>query len=104
MNRALQRQAPHHRGFAPFGRPRGGSSSMRTAAARSAVRELQAQVASKQRSAVEITREYLQRLRSVEDALGSFITVDDGHALAQARRAGVARGNCGAAGRACLRA
>ncbi|KIY97402.1 aspartyl/glutamyl-tRNA amidotransferase subunit A [Monoraphidium neglectum] len=56
---------------------------MQTRAARSVVRELQQQVAGGQRSAFDVTREYLQQLRSVEDALGSFITVDDEYALAQ---------------------
>ena len=82
MNGTLQQSAIRHRGFTPFRR----ASTMRTSAARSVVRELQQQVAGKQRSAVEVTQEYLRQLRSAEDAVGSFITVDEEHALAQVRR------------------
>ncbi|GBF93284.1 aspartyl glutamyl-tRNA amidotransferase subunit A [Raphidocelis subcapitata] len=53
-------------------------------AARSLVRELQQQVAGRQRSAVEVARDYLDRIRSVEGEVGAFITVDEAHALAQA--------------------
>ena len=49
----------------------------------SVVHEIAQQVASKQRSAVEVTTAYLQQLRSVEDQLGSFLSVDEQHALAQ---------------------
>jgi hypothetical protein len=79
MNGTLQWHAVRHREFTPFKR----ASTMQTRAARSVVRELQQQVAGGQRSAFDVTREYLQQLRSVEDALGSFITVDDEYALAQ---------------------
>ena len=52
----------------------------------SVVLEIAQQVASKQRSAVEVTTAYLQQLRSVEDRLGSFLSVDEQHALAQVVR------------------
>ncbi|KAI8472916.1 MAG: glutamyl tRNA amidotransferase, subunit A [Monoraphidium minutum] len=80
----MQQQALCQRGFTPFA-PARPSSRMATRAAHSVVRELQQQVAGRQRSAVEVTQEYLRQLRSVEDTLGAFITVDDEHALAQAR-------------------
>jgi hypothetical protein len=64
------------------GRPRG--AAMRTgAAARGAVRELQHAVATKQRSAADVARDYLERLRSVEGQVASFITVDEDATLAQ---------------------
>lgn len=47
------------------------------------VREIQEDLRSKQRSAVEITKEWLDRLKGKEEALGSFITVTEEHALAQ---------------------
>ena len=60
-------------------------TSMRLAAgSTSVVADIAAQVASKQRSAVEVTTSYLRQLRSVEDRLGSFLAVDEAHALAQA--------------------
>lgn len=87
MKGTLQQPSIRHRGarfaaFTPFQR-----ANMRTRAAGSVVRELAQQVAGKQRSAVEVTQEYLRQLRSAEDALDSFITVDEEHALAQVRRA-----------------
>lgn len=67
---------------------------MSTRAAHSVVRELQQQVAGGQRSAVEVTQEYLKQLRSVEDKVNSFITVDEEHALAQVRQHVVRNGGC----------
>jgi hypothetical protein len=67
------------------------ASSMRMAASRSLVRELQQQVAGGQRAAVDVTREYLERLRSVEGQVANFITVDEEAALAQVRAAGRSR-------------
>lgn len=49
------------------------------------VREIQEDLKSKQRSAVQVTKEWLDRLKSREEALGSFITVTEEHALAQVR-------------------
>lgn len=53
------------------------------AANSSLLRDIQHQVASKQRSAVEVATTYLRQLRSVEGSVDSFITVDEDHVLAQ---------------------
>ncbi len=52
----------------------------------SVIREIQQQVASKQRSAVEVTSAYLARLRSVEGQVHSFLTVNEEQALEQVTR------------------
>lgn len=58
---------------------------MRAFAAHNSVRSIQHSVANKQQSAVDVTKSYLQQLKSVEDKLNSFLTVDAEHALAQVR-------------------
>jgi len=62
---------------------------------------LGAALAAKQLSSVELTRLFLERIRTLDRKLNAFITVDEDHSLAQARvaderRAG--RGNAPAAG------
>lgn len=45
------------------------------ASPKSVIRQIQADLASKNRSAVEVVDQYLERLNAVEGKLGSFITV-----------------------------
>lgn len=52
----------------------------------SVIRELHQQLTSKERSAVEIAQDYLERLQVLEPKLHSFLTVIADHALAQARQ------------------
>lgn len=49
----------------------------------SLLRSIQHSVASKQLSAVDITKAYLQQINSVEQQLDSFLTVNEGYALQQ---------------------
>lgn len=87
MAHSLHRQAFLAQGaFKPHSKGQQRTSSMRLAAGKTAVlRELAEQVTSKQRSAVEVTTAYLNQLRSVEDRVCSFLTVNEEHALAQVR-------------------
>lgn len=48
-----------------------------------AVRELRDAVAGRRRAAADVAREYLERLRSAEGDVGSFITVDEADVIAQ---------------------
>lgn len=52
----------------------------------SLIRELHRQLTQKDRSAVEITQDYLQRIRALEPVLHSFLTVTEEQAIAQAKR------------------
>ncbi|NJO52846.1 MAG: Asp-tRNA(Asn)/Glu-tRNA(Gln) amidotransferase subunit GatA, partial [Leptolyngbyaceae cyanobacterium RM2_2_4] len=52
----------------------------------SSIRELHRQLTRKERSAVEITQEALERIQAVEPKLHSFLYVTADHALEQARR------------------
>jgi aspartyl-tRNA(Asn)/glutamyl-tRNA(Gln) amidotransferase subunit A len=59
---------------------------MRTKAVHQAVlRTIHGHVSSKQRSAVEVTTQYLEQLKSVEGNVKSFLTVDEQGALKQVR-------------------
>ena len=49
------------------------------------IRELHEQLAKKERSAVEITQSYLDRIRAVDAQVNSFLLVTDDHAIAQAQ-------------------
>lgn len=51
----------------------------------SLIRELNRQLTQKERSAVEITQAYLERIQTLEPTLKSFLTVTEEHAIAQAR-------------------
>jgi aspartyl-tRNA(Asn)/glutamyl-tRNA(Gln) amidotransferase subunit A len=51
----------------------------------STVSELSAALAAKQISSVELTRLFLDRIKGLNARLNAFITVDEGHSLAQAR-------------------
>ncbi|GFR42442.1 hypothetical protein Agub_g3349 [Astrephomene gubernaculifera] len=51
----------------------------------SIIREIQRQIVSKERSAVEITQQYLDAISKADSTVCSFITVDAEQALAQAR-------------------
>jgi aspartyl-tRNA(Asn)/glutamyl-tRNA(Gln) amidotransferase subunit A len=53
----------------------------------STLSELSGALKAKQISSVELTRLYLERIRRLNGELNAFITVDDGHALAEAARA-----------------
>jgi hypothetical protein len=55
------------------------------AASTSVLRTIQHDVATKQRSAVEVATAYLQQLKSVEDQVKSYLTVNEEHVLAQVR-------------------
>lgn len=55
------------------------------AAQASLLKSIQHRVASKQQSAADVTKAYLQQLQSVENRLNSFLTVNEEHALAQVR-------------------
>lgn len=52
----------------------------------SLIRELHRQLTQKERSAVEITQAYLQRIQTLEPTLHSFLTVTEGAAIAQAKQ------------------
>lgn len=57
---------------------------MRVFAAQGALlRSIQHTVASRQQSAVDVTKAYLQQLKSVEPIINSFLTVNEEHAIAQ---------------------
>lgn len=62
-----------------------------------AVQTVRQHVASKTRSAREVTQQYLQSIAATEAQLGSFITVDEADALQQVQAA--LRGLAGGAGR-----
>ncbi len=49
------------------------------------IRELHNQLVTKERSAVEITQAYLDRIQAVDDQVNSFLLVTSDHALAQAK-------------------
>ena len=49
------------------------------------IRELHEQLVKKERSAVEITQSYLDRIRAVDAQVNSFLLVTDDHAIAQAK-------------------
>ena len=49
------------------------------------IRELHAQLVTKERSAVEITQAYLDRIQAVDDQVNSFLLVTADHAIAQAK-------------------
>jgi aspartyl-tRNA(Asn)/glutamyl-tRNA(Gln) amidotransferase subunit A len=49
------------------------------------IRELHAQLVKKERSAVEITQAYLDRIQAVDDQVNSFLLVTGDHAIAQAK-------------------
>lgn len=49
------------------------------------VQNIQREVTSKQRSAVEVVNEYLEKIRTREERLDSFLTVDEQGALCQVR-------------------
>ncbi len=51
----------------------------------SAVQTVRHQVATKTRSAKEVTQQYLQNISATEGKISSFITVDQDHALLQVR-------------------
>ena len=51
----------------------------------SLIRELHRQLTQKERSAVEITQGYLNRIQALEPTLHSFLTVTEEHAIAQAQ-------------------
>ena len=51
----------------------------------SSLSELSAALAAKQVSSVELTRQFLDRIRGLNGKLNAFITVDEAHSLAQAR-------------------
>lgn len=53
------------------------------AASSSVLRCIQQSVAGKQQSAVEVTQQYLQQLKSVEGQVNAFLTVNEEAALAQ---------------------
>jgi len=53
----------------------------------SGLAELQAALAAKRVSSVELTRLYLERIRCLNGPLNAFLTVDDETSLAQARKA-----------------
>jgi len=57
----------------------------------SGLSELQAALAAKKISSVELTRLFLERIGSLDSRLNAFITVDEGVSLAQARAADAAR-------------
>ncbi|MDA1117013.1 MAG: Asp-tRNA(Asn)/Glu-tRNA(Gln) amidotransferase subunit GatA [Proteobacteria bacterium] len=57
----------------------------------SGLSELQAALAAKKISSVELTRLFLERIGSLDGRLNAFITVDEGVSLAQARAADEAR-------------
>jgi len=63
----------------------------------SSLTELQAALAAKKISSVELTRAFLARIRQLNGALNAYITVDEGTSLAQARLADErrARGEAG---------
>ena len=52
----------------------------------SVIRQLHQQLVSKERSAVEITQDYLDRIAALEPKLHSYLTVTADQALAQARQ------------------
>ncbi|NEQ45242.1 MAG: Asp-tRNA(Asn)/Glu-tRNA(Gln) amidotransferase subunit GatA [Leptolyngbya sp. SIOISBB] len=52
----------------------------------SLIRELHRQLTQKERSAVEITQSYLDRIKALEPTLHSFLTVTETSAIAQAQR------------------
>ena len=58
----------------------------------SLIRELHRQLTQKERSAVEITQSYLDRIKALEPQLHSFLTVTEDAAIAQA--AAVDQKNC----------
>ena len=60
-----------------------GSRMCTRAASISVLRTVQHDVATKQRSAVEVATAYLQQLKSVEGQVKSFLTVNEEHVLAQ---------------------
>ncbi|KAF8071079.1 hypothetical protein HT031_001161 [Scenedesmus sp. PABB004] len=74
--------------------PLGSGARGRRRAAGALLRSIAQRVAGKQQSAVEVTKAYLAALRSVEDQVHAFLTVDEGAALAQAAAvdAAIARG------------
>ena len=49
------------------------------------IRELHEQLVKKERSAVEITQSYLDRIQAVDDRVNSFLLVTTDHAIAQAK-------------------
>ena len=49
------------------------------------IRELHEQLVKKERSAVEITQSYLDRIQAVDDQVNSFLLVTTDHAIAQAK-------------------
>lgn len=51
----------------------------------SLIRELHRQLTQKERSAVEITQAYLERIKTLEPKLHSFLTVTEATAIAQAQ-------------------
>ena len=51
----------------------------------SLIRELHRQLTQKERSAVEITQSYIDRIKTLEPTLHSFLTVTEDHAIAQAQ-------------------
>lgn len=55
------------------------------ASSTSVLRSIQQSVANKQQSAVEVTQQYLQQLKSVEGKVNAFLTVDEQAALSQVR-------------------
>jgi aspartyl-tRNA(Asn)/glutamyl-tRNA(Gln) amidotransferase subunit A len=55
------------------------------------LKELSLQLAAKKISSVELTTDYLQRIKKLDSKLNSYITVTEQHALAQARAADEAR-------------
>jgi hypothetical protein len=63
--------------------PRPGRPRRLALCLRALISEIQEQVATKKRSAVEVTVEYIQRVQRIEPSLHSFITVDEANALKQ---------------------
>ena len=84
------RELPNMLSFNPL-RPGAASTSHRdTTTARafrkSYIREINEHICSKQLSAVEVTKQYLDQLQRVEGAVNSFITVDAESAIKQVNK------------------
>ncbi|GMH33424.1 hypothetical protein BSKO_01258 [Bryopsis sp. KO-2023] len=72
------------------------AASSLSAARTSVIRDIQRDLRSKEKSAVEITKDWLEKLKSREAKVDSFISVTEESALAQAASVDAALGNGGA--------